>query len=260
MKRIVVAFFILLYAGLWCIQQAPAAGWMPLFKAASGGLTVALVDTGTAGQSGGAVTTYSSTPITVSGLSNGGLLCSCTWQNDGVTGQTATWNGTSMTLVPSAIVTTGNGCSPSCGVMAFFGLVAPASGANTLAVNWTTATRVVVDCWSFSGVNQTSFATAFTHGLSKTALGSGGASTAGSTGNITSATGDLAIGGFASGDGVATVSTVTPGGETQLYLTTTLGAFSSGANFKVGAGAVNLTSTFSQSTAWGAIGFDLVHQ
>lgn len=39
MLKRVAAFFVLLYAGLWCLQQAPshAAGWLPLAKASGGG-------------------------------------------------------------------------------------------------------------------------------------------------------------------------------------------------------------------------------
>lgn len=42
MKRI-GAFFLLLYAGLWCLQQAPnslAAGWLPLAQSAGGAVVV----------------------------------------------------------------------------------------------------------------------------------------------------------------------------------------------------------------------------
>lgn len=37
-KRI-AAFFILLYAGFWCLQQSDAAGWLPLVKSGGGAAT-----------------------------------------------------------------------------------------------------------------------------------------------------------------------------------------------------------------------------
>ncbi len=253
MKRL--GFAIALYAVLIWGAFAQLSGGLMFpgpgtpASAGGGGGPVTLVDSGTAQQSGASVTTFSSTPITITAaLTDPAILCLTVFNNDGVTGATMTWNGTSMTAVSGASVISGSGCSPLCGLGQFWILANPTSGAQTLAINWTTATRVNVNCWSFSKVNQ---ATPSAHGTSGT-----GSSNTGSI-TVTSASNDLAVGSYVAGDGGTTVSSVTPGGETSLAINNNL--FANGSNYKAGAASVALTATFSGSTHWGSIGVDLVH-
>jgi hypothetical protein len=155
------------------------------------------------------------------------------------TGISITWGGTPLTLISNTQVT------GSSVMVMIFGLVNPASGAQTLAGSWTGATNFAAAAISFTGVDQSSVAGAFPSGISNSGTG-----TTPSV-SVNSKTSDLVVGVFANNSGESFVST---SGTT---------IFASGANVNVagnrdnGASSVSLTATLGSSVGWVAAGVNV---
>lgn len=76
MKRIVI-FFILLYVGLWCLQQSDhsrAAGWLPLVKSAGGGGSCGASSLTVDGHNNAAISTASSGSIAITTASANDII------------------------------------------------------------------------------------------------------------------------------------------------------------------------------------------
>lgn len=136
-KRITV-FFILLYAGLWCLQQAPssrAAGWLPLAKSAGGAVPFNIDGTTQCNSTTAATVvlpafsnTFTNGLAYVSVLSNSGPVtvadtAGLTWTkrvtaNDGIAAHVSElWSGPSTGILTSDVATisnTGSGFITSC--------------------------------------------------------------------------------------------------------------------------------------------------
>lgn len=256
-KRI-AAFLILLYAGLWCLQQAPshAAGWLPLAKAsAGGGGTVAVDATSTAvTDSGTGVTTFTQSNLTIGGSATTLIYFvsfAPTAGTTAVSAVSATWNsvamfaiGNSVTVVPGTNSLTNY----------IFGLRSPTTGAHTFSVSWTTSADAMVYGISFTGGDVTSNANAFQN---FTAPAAGTTSPAAVTVTIGGGTGDLALGLFTVTDNITGFTTTT---NTSIF------AFNTGANGQhiaasrgTGSSSVALNYSFNATDHWGASGVDLHH-
>jgi hypothetical protein len=173
------------------------------------------------------------------------------WWDQGTfpTGVTATWDsgGTnqSMTQVPGTQVADGSSSVSA----AIYAVVAPTSGNKSLVVSWTGSLEVHAMAISFTGVNQTSVATAFPHGAKNSGNSAGPA-----TITITSATGNLVIAGDSQGAG----SFGAVSGTTIAKDDTTGPALGVVGNYDNGAATVTLTAALPSSTAWDSLGSDIL--
>ena len=96
-----------------------------------------------------------STVITVGSGNALVITVSFGYSGSAPTSVSCTWNGVPATNLSSKDFTGGGASSY------VFGLRSPASGAQTLALNWTNSAEVFVDAISFTGVDVTNDATAF---------------------------------------------------------------------------------------------------
>ncbi len=195
--------------------------------------------------SGTGVTTFTTTTSFITpGASANALVITCAWDVF-VTSPTATWNGVSMTLIGGPTHT-----ASTSGCMAIFALRAPATGSgHTATISWTSAAQVTVEASSWTGVDQTSDANAFKHFNSAT-----GTSTAPSVA-ITSATGNIVLGGICGEGGGADITSIN---GTQIYLSSGVVTEQSASNRQTGAASVTVSGVNSVSMGWAAIGFDIV--
>jgi hypothetical protein len=128
-----------------------------------------------------------------------------------------------------------------------WGLIAPTSGAKTLKVTWVGTSDIVINCTSWTGVNQTGGTTTFPHGTSGT-----GTNTI-PTLTVTSATGN-AVMVTASGSAYP----FTGPSQTQTFLET--GGSSVNTSGQRAAGATTVISTWSAGAngLWVEVGTDIL--
>jgi hypothetical protein len=114
------------------------------------------------------------------------------------------------------------------GAIALFGLRNPTAGNKTLHLTWTGSTQITTSAISFSGVNQTSDGAAFTNFNSAT-------NAAPISVAVTSATGNIVVGGFVSAANFSSVS------GTQVFIDNTCAVNAAAANRDAGAASVTIT-------------------
>lgn len=205
-------------------------------------MSVAVDATGTEQTSGSSSTSLDYTGITVGSGSNSALILmfSLGFGNN-ATGVTATWDnaGTpqAMTLIKSAAflntITT-----------YVYGLRNPIAGNKTLHIAWTNVNEISACAISFTGVDQTSDATAFPN--SNNATGSSAAPSI----NITSALGNIPV------TSVGCENPISAPNQTQIYADTAL-IFDYGAQRAVGAASVTFNWTAAPSGNWVMAGCDV---
>ena len=191
-----------------------------------------------------AQTSASCSTLTVGSGTNRALICQFVW-NVAVSAVSATWDqaGAAQSL---ALITGATGTNTVHAEL--WGLVVPVSGAKTLSLSWTTSAQVVINCLSYTGVDQTGGATSFPHGTSAT-----GSATPTSV-TVTSATNNAVVAAH-----VMTAGTITAVNNTQTYLDNTPATMSAAGNRAAGAATVTLTSTVSGGPpTWVAVGADVL--
>lgn len=197
---------------------------------------------------GTTVVTLSNANQTVGVGSNTALICVASFEGTSApTAFNARWDtvGTNqaMTQIGSTI---SNGNFR----VALFGLLAPTSGAKNFTLSWTNTCSCYLDLISFTGVDQTSNAVAFTNFNSATATSTGPA-----TVNITSATGNYTVATFVSGP----AGDLTTLNQTVMYGPDITDSNCSGAaNYAVGAASNTHSCTVSASVAWAVCGCNIV--
>jgi len=203
-------------------------------------MTVSFDAQSTASTTGAAATSFSnSTNLTVGSGTNRALLVCIAWSTSTPpTGINLTWNGVALTQLIIHSASSGS-------TAAIYGLLNPASGANTLAGSWTGARDFYVDGISFNGVDQTSTAVAFL-----TNFATGTSINAGLITNTPIGDGLLLLVGVAANIANMTSGT-TPG--TQVFLDNTQASFSSGAVWAPGIGGNEGLSSLNTSAAWVAV-------
>lgn len=171
------------------------------------------------------VTTIDFNNLTVGAGSNRALVVQISFSHTLVSAVSVTWDQGGANQACALIVTV-NGADLLSGRVDLWGLIAPTSGNKILRVSWTTASDVVVDAVSWTGVDQTGGATSFPNSSS-------------ATGNLTNAS--LAIvnaAGNAAMDCVASAGAISAPGasQTQVFLdnspavTGAAGSYSTSAN------------------------------
>lgn len=116
---------------------------------------------------GNSATSFSdSANMTVGSGSNRGLVALITWGRGSSGGSqlptaiSLTWAGQALTLIPNTVLDNNNVSAVS-----IYGLLNPTSGTQTFAGSWTGAADFTVSLVSFTGVDQSSFATSFINGI-----------------------------------------------------------------------------------------------
>lgn len=170
-------------------------------------MAVAIDATGTSDATASGVSTIDFNNLTVGAGANRALVVQISFSHTIVSAVSVTWDqgGTNQAC---ALIVTVNGQDLLSGRVDLWGLVAPTSGNKTLRVSWTTATDIVVDAASWTGVDQTGGATSFPNSTS-------------TTGNLTNAS--LAItsaAGNAAMDCVGSAGAISSPGaqQTQVFL------------------------------------------
>jgi hypothetical protein len=156
----------------------------PVYKKVAGGGPVAVVDKGTHSSSASG-TTYDYTGLTITGgLTHSAMALVIFVENANVSGMSVTWDngGTNQSMTQVGTI-----LHASDKQIFLFGLVAPTSGNKTAHLAWTGTAQVTVFAMSFSGVNQSSVASAFVNFNSGTFTGTSLSLT------ITSAANDVAV-------------------------------------------------------------------
>ena len=200
-------------------------------------MAVALVNTGTE-QTASSGTSFNYTGLNITAaISNSAAVFYALWFSaTTISAPTATWNGVSAPLIGTLI-----GSSGFC-YLGLFGLVNPASGAQTLALSWTTATTGMAVCGaSFSGVNQTGGTTTFANPGNNSNFGS--VTTLSRT--QPTASGNMTLGGVALGQSATTTGISAPAGFTQIYVDRT-------ALILAGTGQEGVFASTGASTVWTA--------
>lgn len=196
-------------------------------------------------------TTLTISSQTVGAGSGRGLLVTLLFgSSTAPTGLACTWDvgGTNqaMTAISGTLAQNGGATATS----EIFGLLAPTSGNKTLTCSWTGSTEAHAASISFTGVNQTNFATAFPNGASAFQ----GSSVAGPASvPVTSATGHQVVAVF--GQACAVWGTVS-GTQFGLDVTTgpNLGVVSA---YNSGAATVTMSAAFTGTCTWNASGTDV---
>lgn len=247
MKRLALVLVL-----FWAVAAQAQLGQFIYPTPASGGGGIVVFDAADTANanSGGSVLTENLTTITVGSGANRGLVVA--FQIDGTTalsGQTVVWDngGTnqSMTLIGSE-PTTGAG-----GIVYFYGLVAPTSGAKTLTVTWSSpSVEINIYAVSFTGVNQAGSTSSF-----QFVGANNGNSTAMTTTAITSATGDYVVGAFLSAS-TAAISAVS--NTAVPAIDNAQGSINTAANRVTGSASVTLTGTTSTGL-WAAAAVNVLH-
>ena len=200
--------------------------------------TVAVDATGTANvASASGVTSANFSNLTIGGSANALIV---TLVSDGdattaITSPSATWDngGTNQTMTLLGHQTGDGVGGHLTDSVWIFGLRAPTTGNKTLHISWTNTSQVFIDAVSFTGVNQTSDAAAFSN------FNSTGNNAASSLSvNITSAVGNIVVGGHLL-DGT-TINTVS---GTQVYIDNSGVNVDGAMNNDTGAATVTLTQT-----------------
>ena len=126
---------------------------LPLLGGRQGGNGIVALDAIGTSAANNSATSENYTGITVGTGAQRALVCAITFSL-AVTGLTLTWGSQAMTLIISRADS--NGMTAQ-----LWGLVAPASGNQTLAISWTGSANFQMDCASFTGVNQAGGLTTF---------------------------------------------------------------------------------------------------
>lgn len=226
-------------------------------RVASGGGGSVTFDAKTAAVSpatAGNVTSLTVSNMTVGSGSNRGLVVhiqfgsiaaypvatTCTWDSGG-TNQL-------MTIIPGTTTALNGGITSS---SAAFGLLAPTSGNKSLVcTGWVTPSEVHITAVSFTGVNQTSVATAFPNGTSTVAI-TATASPISMT--ITSATGHMVTASY--GENCNNITAVT--GTTIAIDNSTGPNIVAASSYQTGAATVTMQGTFSGTCGWIGSGTDV---
>lgn len=247
-RRLLVIWLAL--CGLLFVQQSKA-WWQSIQQVAisgGGGNTVTVDQLGTPTGVSAAVVMDINTLTITAGLTNPALVAVCAVSgNASVSAQTAVWDalGTpqSMTLIKDQDAGGGR-------QVFAFGLRNPTSGNLRFTVLWTTAAQIVCNVISFSHVDPSSDANAFPN---PTGSSTGAAPIAF---NITTGANNYAIAGYSS---AANFTSVTGGGESQLFLSNTGSVWAVGANYKASSGSsVTLTGDPGSATTTSA-GMAIAH-
>jgi hypothetical protein len=187
--------------------------------------------TGTKLYQGTLVTSLNYTGLTIAAGTNTALVVVVDWDTAGTTptGMTMVWDSGGTNQSVTRIVTSDVG---SGGAVELWGLVNPTVGNKTLALSWTTTSRVFVAGMAFDGVDQTGGATSFpnsVHNASATSL------------TVTSTGGHIVIAGATSGGGPGGFGTIS---GTTIFSDSISGSFiNSFANYDTGAGSVSIGSS-----------------
>lgn len=189
-----------------------------------------------------AVTSITSSNLTVGSGSNRALLVQALWSNTN-TGISMNWDNLG---TPQALAQVPNAAAQNTTKAQIWGLVAPTSGAKQLSVAWTTSRDVVINQLSYTGVNQTGGATSFPNGAGNT----GNNSTI--TVTITSVVGNAVVAALATTSGV--INSVN---QTQTFINGTPTNMSCAGNRAVGAASVTLTAAKGTSSIWTSAGCDI---
>lgn len=215
---------------------APAPG--------GGGGTVTFDASGTITHSGNG-TSFDLTTLTVGSGSNRALVAMVTFGTD-TPSPVLTWDsgGTNQSMTQIDTNTFGAGS----GTVFLFGLIAPTSGNKTLHFAWTGTDSVAVQAVAFTGVNQTGGATSFNANGKSTGTGAPAA-----TMTITSATGDIVVGAYA-----------TKAGSFTSIDGTSLGIDNTPANdlaaaYYSGSASVSSNTTRTTGSNWESVAVDVVH-
>lgn len=193
-------------------------------------------------------TSINYTGLTVgAGLSNGALVFGICFDDNRVTGISATWDngGTNQAMTSVVTKATASGLN---GLVALFALVNPTAGNKTLHVAWTQSSQSSCAAASFTGVDQTGGTTSFAHQNSAT----GNTNTP--TVAVTSATNNMVFAVHSS----AAAGTFSAVNNTQIFRDNALTNTSNGMNRAAGAASVSMTATDTASGQWASAGFDLV--
>jgi len=123
-------------------------------------MAVVLDAVGAAASGTVSVSSFTYSGITVGSGANAALIVAVNLNGTSSTGFSVVWDsgGTNQTMTQLGRIT-----NAFAGDLLLFGLRAPTPGNKTLSVSWTTASRYTVNAISFTGVNQTSDAAAFTN-------------------------------------------------------------------------------------------------
>ncbi len=218
-------------------------------------MAVAIDATGTMTDAGNSTIPVTNTSHTVgAALSNSALLsiviiwsATSAWPNTDTI--THTWDSVGLTLIGRKSDTLNNA------TVELWGLIAPNAGNKTLSYTYTgsspTASEIGILSLSFSGVNQSSVAAAFTNFASAAATSTSPSVT------VTSPTGNIGVAAFATtGTGDITPFT-TPVGFTQIYHQNAHQINSIGAR-AAGAGSLVFAATAASSEAWAGAGVNIV--
>lgn len=194
--------------------------------------------------SGTAVTSFDQANLTITAALSNPVLLYWAFTDTTATSLTLHWDsaGTNqlMTLIGQSAAVTG------VGIAYLFGLINPTSGAKNLHATWTTSGECSLFGASWSGVSQTSIASAFPNFNSAT----GNADPA--TVSITSAVGDAVVGSFID------LNSFNNPNNTSLFNDTAANLYSCAGNRAAGAASpVAMTATLIVVDAWAAIGCDI---
>jgi hypothetical protein len=160
----------------------------------------------------------------------------------GASSPTATYNGTSMTLVDSITSTWVH--------TYMFRLIAPTTGANNVALSWTGSDAAIGLATSYTGVDQTT-----PLGTSATASGTSTAVTV----DVSSASGELVVDAVAYDQncGGQTITVGASQTERLNILTVSACGITAGMSTESGAGATTMSWTGSDSQNWTTVGVPL---
>lgn len=193
--------------------------------------------------SGAAVQTFTFNNLTIGTGQNRALVVMLHFALKTVTGITCTWNGVSM----AAITNASGSDSGTNGFVQLFGLVNPASGNQSLVVNWTGLTQLTVDAISFVGVDQTGGNTTFPNGTS--AIGTSTTSLIA----VTSALDHMVVAAYSNpNNGFTSVN------NNQIFIDNTPALIDCAANYSAGASSVTMAAIMSASSSWVGVATDIL--
>lgn len=211
-------------------------------------------DSSAATDSGNAAASpQTSTTMTVGSGANRALICVTGWDTSYTTPGTITvhWDSTgtnqSMTVIASSDSQRGNGAPQG---IQTWGLLAPTAGNKTLSVAWTSGTHeIIMWCSDFTGVNQTSNATAFINVTSASGKSTVPAIT------ITSNAGDMTY--DAGNNDGSTPPPTNNGTQTTVFLVSGAGNANPWAGWELGHSPTNTHTYAMTSGGWAEVGVDI---
>jgi hypothetical protein len=157
---------------------------------------------------------------------------------------TVNWDATGtpqlMTLIKSQAGVNGQ-------VSALYGLLNPTPGNKTLRLAWTGSSEACLNAVAWTGVDQSSFATAFPRSVSATG------NNANATVGVTSGVGNAVMSAVVAGS-LQAISAVS---ATQTMLFHGLGTIEGGGSRAAGAALVTVTGTYAGTDQWAIVGTDI---